>query len=136
MTCKEYRERLRVEVNGVTPAGTEASLRAHAAGCPACARCTQWLMSLDQALRDLPVEPVPLPVIDSVRGIALRPPPLPWGPDLLRAAAFIIPAVFVWTGRTSLPEAFQFLATATLAFSGAFIIITAALRPRLLGVPR
>jgi len=133
MTCREYRERLRGETGSSASSMADDDLRAHAAGCPGCAQFTQWLMALDRALRDLPRAPIPGPVIDAVRDIALRPPPLPWRPDLLRAAVFIIPAVFVWTGRTLLPDAFQFLAPATLAFAGAFIFVTAALRPRLLG---
>ncbi len=132
MTCNEYRERLRVQVTAIQ-AGADAPQLEHAAGCPACARFTGWLMSLDLALRDLPREPVPAPLISDVRDIALRPPPLPWGPDLIRGAACIVPAVLLWEGRTLLPDALQFIPSAALAFAGVFLLVTAAFRPRLLG---
>jgi anti-sigma factor RsiW len=133
MRCKEYRERLHLQIDGGAAAGAEAAMRAHAAGCASCVLFLEQSTALDAMLRDLGRAPVPLPALSSVRDIPLRPRPLPWLPDVLRAAAAIVPAVLVWAGRALLPEAIEFLTPAAIAFAGAFIIVTAALRPRLLG---
>lgn len=134
MTCSAYRERLRAQAT-TEQAGADRALEEHHAGCPACARFAAWLLALDAALRDLPRAPVPPAVLEAIREIPRRPGPLPWLPDLLRAGAFIVPGACVWYGRALLPEAAEFLAPAVIAFAGTFLLITAALRPRLLGPP-
>ena len=88
---------------------------------------------IDQALRTLPVEPVPPSVLASVRDIPFRPRPAPWRADIARAAAGVVPGLLLWGIRPLLPEALESFVPAALAFAGTAIFTSAILRFRLLG---
>ncbi|HTY60422.1 MAG TPA: hypothetical protein VMF59_16485 [Bacteroidota bacterium] len=135
MNCEEFRERCHVLIDARTGDLADAGMLAHREGCPACAEFFRSMIAVDAGLREIPREPVPAPLMHSLRQIGeehARPSP-GWKPDLEVAARYLVPGLLLWGAQWMFPESARPYLSAAITFIGVFIVVTSTLRTRLLG---
>jgi hypothetical protein len=137
MTCDEFRERCHILLDERDADRVDEQMLAHMGGCQACADFRGELLTIDATLRQIPVSALPASLVDSLSriGESRDLPSIGWGPDVGRAARYLIPGLLLWWAQWAFPENLRPYYLASVVFVWGFIFITSVLRPGLPGTP-
>jgi hypothetical protein len=135
MNCDEYRERCHLLIDARKSGLTDEEMRAHAGVCQDCADFRHELIAIDAGLRELPFPVIPAPLLDSIKRIG-QPQDLAsagWRPDVVRAAAYLLPGLLLWGMQWAFPEDLRPFFLAAITFAGGYILVSRIVRPWVLG---
>ena len=137
MNCDEFRERCHLLIDARKSELADEEMLAHECACQDCADLRRELMTVDAALRELPIPEIPAPLLDSIRKMG-RPEDLPspeWRPDVERAAKYLVPGLLLWSVQWAFPENARPFFLAAMTFIGGFVLVSSIVRPWVLGSP-
>lgn len=135
MSCEEFRERCQILLDAHMSELTDPGMLAHRESCPDCAGFFGDLIAVDAGLRQIERIPIPEHLVHSLRQLGEPQARLSpgWGPDVERAARYLIPGVLLWGAQWIVPENARPYLLAAMTFIGAFTLVTSSLRPGILG---
>jgi hypothetical protein len=137
MNCDEFRERCHLLIDARKSQLTDEEMLAHAGVCQDCAEFRRELIAIDAGLRELPVPVIPAPLLDSIKRIGQPQDPASagWRPEIVRAAAYLIPGLLLWGMQWAFSEDLRPFFLAAITFTGGYILVRSIVRSWVLGSP-